>query len=249
MDSDLKYVFVKPDNSLDDFVDGFWLLQNQSNMDKEVVILPDGRIDLIISESKTEPFHITLLGLETQFHQAKIISKQRNFAISFKPLAAEFLFSDKIANLRDKGLNLQEGFWDFHKNDLNDFGIFQKKASQKIQSLVPERIDDRKRQLFELIYDCKGELTVQELSEKVYWDSRQINRYFNQRFGVSLKTYCNIIRFRFSFQNIKEGKLFPEQKFADQSHFIKEVKKHSGVSPKELNKNIKDRFLQFSLLK
>src|SRR5690606_3245992 len=136
--------------------------------------------------------------------------------------------------------NLQEGFWDFHKNDLNDFGVFQKKASQKIQSLVPERIDDRKRQLFELIYDYKGELTVQELSEKVYWDSRQINRYFNQRFGVSLKTYCNIIRFRSSFQNIKEGKLFPEQKFADQSHFIKEIKKHSGVSPKELNKNIKD---------
>jgi AraC-like DNA-binding protein len=91
-------------------------------------------------------------------------------------------------------------------------------------------------------------MTVTELSEKVSWSSRQINRYFNQQFGLSLKAYCGILRFRASFPNIKEGKLFPEQNFSDQSHFIKEVRKLAGVSPKELMKNKNDRFIQFSAL-
>jgi AraC-like DNA-binding protein len=86
------------------------------------------------------------------------------------------------------------------------------------------------------------------MSEQVHWSSRQINRYFNQLFGLSLKAYCNILRFRASFQHIKEGKLFPEQNFTDQAHFIKEIKKFSGVLPKELSKNKDDRFIQFSTL-
>jgi AraC-like DNA-binding protein len=100
--------------------------------------------------------------------------------------------------------------------------------------LIKEKIDARKQKLFELIYDSAGSMTVKELSEKVYWTSRQINRYFNQQFGISLKAYCNILRFRASFGHIKEGRLFPEQNFSDQAHFIKEVRKLSGVAPREL---------------
>ncbi len=113
---------------------------------------------------------------------------------------------------------------------------------------MPKEIDERKRKLFELIYASNGSISVQELSEKVYWSARQINRYFNQQFGVSLKTFCSILRFRASFQHIKDGILFPQQNYADQSHFIKEAKKLSGVSPKELHKNKNDRFIQFSVL-
>jgi len=99
-----------------------------------------------------------------------------------------------------------------------------------------------------LIFDSKGEMSVKELSEKVFWSSRQINQYFNQQFGMSLKAYCNILRFQASLSQIKEGKLFPQLNFYDQSHFIKEIKKHSGVSPKELYKNENSRFLQFLVI-
>ena len=92
-------------------------------------------------------------------------------------------------------------------------------------------------------------MTVKELSEKVYWSSRQINRYFNQQFGVSLKAYCKILRFGASFKNISEGKLFPEQNFTDQNHFIKEIKKYAGVTPKALSKNKDDRFINIAAIK
>lgn len=248
MDNDLKYKHSKPDKSLTDFVESFWLLQNHSDSDKEVIVLPDGRIDLFFTQSATEPFHVILLGIETQHGQATVTPKRQTFAISFKPLSIEYLFQNNIANLLDKAEILPTDFWNFSADDLNNFDLFCEKATQKIQSLLPKDIDERKRKLFELIYSSNGALTVQQLSEKVFWSSRQINRYFNQQFGLSLKTYCNILRFRTSFQQIKDGKLFPQQNFADQSHFIKEVKKLSGVSPKELKRNKNDRFIQFSLL-
>jgi AraC-like DNA-binding protein len=110
-------------------------------------------------------------------------------------------------------------------------------------------MDERKRDLFRLIYASNGEMSVKELSEKVFWTSRQINRYFNRQLGLSLKAYCNILRFRTSVEHIAKGKLFPELDFADQTHFIREIKKFSGVAPKELSKNKNDRFVLLSVLR
>ena len=115
-------------------------------------------------------------------------------------------------------------------------------------TLINPDIDSRKQKLFELIYSSNGSLRVKELSEKVYWSSRQINRYFNRQFGLSLKAYCNILRFRASLPQIRNGRLFPEENFADQTHFIKQIKKFSGVVPKELLKNKNDRFILLSTL-
>jgi AraC-like DNA-binding protein len=246
--NDFEYKLIKPDKSLAAFVESFWQLQNHSASNKDVVILPDGRIDLFFSQSATEPFHITLSGLETHPDQATIATKTIMFAVSFKLLATEYIFKNTVSNLLDNAKHLPSDFWDFSANDLQDFDLFCKKASQKIQSLLPKEIDNRKKKLFDLIYSSNGSLTVSELSEKVGWSSRQINRYFNQQFGISLKAYCSILRFRASFHHIKDGKLFPQENFADQSHFIKEVKKLAGVSPKELKRNQNDRFIQFSTL-
>ena len=246
--NDFEYKLIKPDKSLAAFVESFWQLQNHSASNKDVVILPDGRIDLFFSQSATEPFHITLSGLETHPDQATIATKTIMFAISFKLLATEYIFQNAVSNLLDNAKHLPSDFWDFSANDLQNFDLFCKKASQKIQSLLPKEIDNRKKKLFDLIYSSNGALTVSELSEKVGWSSRQINRYFNQQFGISLKAYCGILRFRASFHHIKDGKLFPQENFADQSHFIKEVKKLAGVSPKELKRNQNDRFIQFSTL-
>ena len=248
MNKDFEYKVTKPDKSLIDFVESFWFLKNKSGNDKEITILPDGRIDMFISQSKTEPFHITLSGIETQPDQATLKSKTIMFAISFKLLASEYIFQNTVSNLLNFATHLPAGFWDFNASDLNDFDAFCKKATQKIQSLLPQRIDPRKQELFELVYSTNGELTVKELSDKVFWSSRQINRYFNKQFGLPLKEYCNILRFRASFYHLKEGKLFPQQNFADQSHFIRDIKKMSGVSPKELKRNENDRFIQFSTL-
>ncbi|ATP58292.1 transcriptional regulator [Pedobacter ginsengisoli] len=249
MDNDLHYRFIKPEKPLSEFVDSFWCLHNQSDSGKETIGLPDGRIDLFLFKSSEEPFRIVLIGLGTLPHEQAIIpSNSLMFSISFKLPAVEYVFGNTISDIINSGRLLPEHFWGFAEDDLQDFDLFVQKATLKIQSLLPNEIDERKRKLFELIYATKGAITVKELSEKVFWTSRQINRYFNQQFGISLKAYCTVLRFRASLEHIAQGKLFPEENFSDQNHFIKEIKKFSGVAPKELFKNKNDRFILLSSL-
>ncbi len=248
MNPDFDFKLQYPDDSIFDFVESFWTLRNLSDQQKEIVILPDGRADLILIESPEEPFRIVMSGLETVPSQAIFKPKTVICAISFKLLATEYILHESISQILDYAKVLPNGFWDFGFDDLSDFDLFRQKASNKIKTLIPENIDNRKRKLFQQIYESKGEISVSELSDKIGWSARQINRYFNSQFGLSLKTYCNILRFRASMQEIAKGKLFPDSNFADQSHFIKEIKKFSGVIPKELLKNENDRFIQFSAL-
>src|SRR5690606_18279457 len=109
-----------------------------SDSDIEVVVLPDGRIDLFFTQSATEPFHVILLGIETQHGQATVTPKRQTFAISFRPLATEYVFKSTVANLFDNVKHLSNDFWNFSADDLNDFDLFCEKATQKIQSLIPE---------------------------------------------------------------------------------------------------------------
>ncbi len=249
MEQHLVYQFKPAEQALNDFVESYWYLRNDTGQDKEVTLLPDGRIDLICCQVPGMPFQVLLLGIDTQADQLVLKAGTRMVAISFKLPAVEYMLQDTVAELLNHARQLPEGFWNFTARDLQDFGEFCKKANQKIVSLLPRETDSRKLELFALIYASAGALTVKTLSEKVFWSSRQINRYFHQQFGLPLKAYCDILRFRASFPQIKAGRLFPEQNFADQSHFIKAVKKLSGVLPKALKQNQDDRFIQFSTLR
>lgn len=244
MHSDLDFKLIKPDPSLSDFVYGFSSLQHLSGY-HDGVIIPNGRIDLMFSKTTSHQLQVALIGLETK---PKLLPKHNIagfFSISFNPLGVEYILQQSIATFVDGGILLPSDFWGYDINDLDDFDSFCSKSVQKIKSLIPPAIDERKRKLFELIFSTNGEIAVQEIAERVYWSQRQISRYFNQQFGLSLKSYCSILRFQASLSHIKAGELFPQLNFTDQSHFIKEIKRLSGVSPKELFKNQNDRFLQF----
>ncbi len=246
--SGIEFKTAGPAPELSDFVESFWMLENPSDTAHETIGLPDGRFDIIFSYSPQEPFHATQMGLGTEPGQHPIPPRIVMFAVSFKLLAIEYLLDVKAGSLLNTAHPLPAGFWGIAKDDLDDFEHFCEKISAKMLSLVKPDIDERKKQLFELIYSSNGSLPVKELSEKVFWSSRQINRYFNEHFGISLKAYCNILRFKTSLHDIKGGNLFPNLDFADQTHFIKEVKKFSGVAPRELFKNQNDRFILLSAL-
>jgi AraC-like DNA-binding protein len=245
-DSGIQYKVAYPAPELSCFVESFWMLENTSDTAHETVGLPDGRFDIIFSYSLEEHFNAMLMGLGTEPGQHSIPPKIVMFAVSFKLLAIEYLLGIKAAPLLNNAHPLPSGFWGIEKQSLDDFENFCDIISAKMLSLIKPGIDSRKQQLFELIYASGGSMPVKELSEKAFWSSRQINRYFNEHFGISLKAYCNILRFKTSLHHIKKGQLFPELNFADQTHFIKEIKKYSGAVPKELFKNPNDRFILLS---
>lgn len=249
MNNDFYYKAIEPDESLLDFVENIGMFENKSDTSMEVVLMPDGRIDLFFMQSESKPYQVTLIGLENVPEQQVIPANTLAFKISFKPLGAEYLLQTSIADILNSAKILPEDFWNITNDDLKNFDAFHIKITKKLKELLPKETDERKRKLFKLVYASNGEIKIKELSEKIFWSSREINRYFNKQFGLSLNAFCKILRFKASLEHIAKGKLFPELNFTDQTHFIKEIKKFSGVVPSELLKNKNDRFILLSVLK
>jgi AraC-like DNA-binding protein len=244
----LHWEINKPPAPLQPFLAGFWHFQNTSSQQYQSIIVPDGHVDIIYTLTD-DGIRCILRGLDTLPHKTSIPSNANYFSINFKLLAIEYLLTTPVKDSINDGKLLPSNWWNIQPEDLLHFDTFCHKITTKLLPLIPNEIDQRKQQLFDLIYDSKGTITVIELSQKTFWNSRQINRYFNEWFGLSLKSYCNIVRMSTSFKAISEGKLFPELDYTDQNHFIKEIKKYTGVTPKELYKNNEDRFAVIAALR
>lgn len=64
VEKNFTYEMIAPVPELSELVDSFWSLESTSEEPQQVMILPDGRIDLSVSFPAAQQF--TLLGLEDQ---------------------------------------------------------------------------------------------------------------------------------------------------------------------------------------
>ncbi|MDR0263685.1 MAG: AraC family transcriptional regulator [Sphingobacterium sp.] len=244
----LEYLSVKPDNPLRGIVESIWMVKNHAEEKREGIIIPDGKIDLFLFAGEDDSFEIFISGICTGPIGKPPFPRSTMFAISFHPIAAEYLFKQSFADLKNNKQILPSDYWGVCKSDLENFDQFYGKACEIIAVKLEKEIDGRKKKLFEIIYSAKGEIKVEDLSQRIFWSARQINRYFNKWLGLSLKSYLNIIRFSNSLKQLKKGDFYPELNYGDQSHFIREVKKFAGVNPTILSKNENDRFIQLILM-
>ncbi len=243
------YQEIKPKGFLNNFIQCFWYYKTTEKAIQHT-ILPDGYFDLIAEFEDEVLTIVKLTGIWTMPKHLDIPKNKTYIAIRFKLLAAEYLFQREIKSLLDTSLSLPFDFWGINNYQSDEFEKFVRNTSNHIENIIKQgkEMDSRKFKLFDLVYQQQLK-TVATLSEKVGWSSRQMNRYFNAQFGFSLKEFLKIVRFKSSYEQLSKGILYPELAYFDQAHFIKEVKKYSGVTPKELYKNKNDRFLQLSTIK
>ncbi len=248
----MDYYQLSPDDFLKDFIRCYWWLDNSTDQDLKFSILPDGCFDLIISFQNYQQDHISLSGIYSKKTEVTIQPNTQLFGIQFRLLAVDYLFKDKIASMLNSQKNLRDDYWgldevSFFDTDTEELANqLNEKICAEINSKI--EIDTRKQKLFKLLYQTKGNETTDFYAEQVFWSRRQITRYFQNRFGLSLKAYCNILKCSASFKHLKKGQLYPEQNYFDQSHFIKSLKKHTGNTPKDLFENKNDRFLQLTII-
>lgn len=244
----LEYASLKADGVLKGLVESIWMMKYHADETQESMIVPDGKMDMAILVTEDQNFEVFLSGIFTGPVIKPPFPKSKMFVISFHPVAAEYIFKQSFAGLKNDRQKLSADYWEFSKDNFSDLGHFYEKARNIISLNLTKAVDSRKLKLFELIDSSKGAVQVSELAQQTGWSSRQINRYFNNWLGVSLKAYLNIIRFSNSVKQIKSGNFYPELNYGDQSHFIREVKKFAGVKPTVLNKNENDRFIQLSMM-
>ncbi|RPH32446.1 MAG: helix-turn-helix domain-containing protein [Bacteroidales bacterium] len=239
----MQYREIKIDGFLSNFAKCFWECDFHSDL--KYAILPDGYFDLILEIENNQLKNTSLTGIWTKQKEIITLKGTKLIACRFKLPASEYLFKHEIKSCKDTMIAFNETIWNLNALPFENFETLSFRLKNLfLDILSTERIDNRKIKLFQLIYTSKGNIEVKNLSDMVMWSSRQINRYFDKQFGLSLKTFLNILRCRASYNDIAHGELSPTQNYYDQAHFIKDIKRHTGATPQELFSKKNDRFLQ-----
>jgi len=88
-----------------------------------------------------------------------------------------------------------------------------------------------------MILNSGGNMSIDGLCKHFNLNIKTIERNFKNVVGITPKAFSNIIRFNGAFEDIKSGKfgdihdVIYRHGYYDQSHFIHEFKKYTGLSP------------------
>jgi AraC-like DNA-binding protein len=96
----------------------------------------------------------------------------------------------------------------------------------------------------EKIHTTKGAVSVRELEQQTGYSGRWLNRKFEERLGISPKNFASISRFRYYYQALltNASRILTHKEFYhhyyDESHFIREFKRFTGMPPAKLESTV-----------
>ena len=249
-DNKITYREFKPDQRLNDYIKAYWYFSISTNIIKPIDILPDGYFDLLVVLKDNRIVDTKLTGIWSKSVSINYAENTEVFGIRFKPLSIGGLLKFNIKEsiddyqsitLKDLDLNDQilvdslNGFPEFLVNYLN----------KQFLKLIPyNKSDKRLKKCFELIDNSVGNIKVDEISKTIGLSPRQLHRLVNNMIGIGIKDYSKIIRFKKSLRDVKYNKL-DYSHYYDQSHYIREIKQFTGLTPEQLDLNNNDRFVQY----
>ena len=239
------YKEIKPSHELQEFVHSFWMHKNHSDKFVAATIFPDSYFKIIFIVKNSEIINYFMTGLWSEQKEFSFPPNATVYGCRLKLLAPEFLIGNEIASIQNKLKQLDLSYLNIENFNLSEFETIVKQWEVELLKIKSEKIiPGNKMRLSQLLYKVNGDISAFEVSEQIYWANRQINRYLNKYLGVSLKTYLNIQKCYDSYIQIREGRFYPEKDYFDQAHFIREVKKHTGKTPRILNELQNDQFIQ-----
>lgn len=246
---------------LQSVLDGIWTYRLEGPATEKSPVqfcMPGGMIELIFhitpnthqilyrTEWKTAP-EAMIIGLRQDpiFFTAK--GGTAMMGLNIKPEAFVFLFNKPAGELAQHITDTHDFF---AANELDDL-IEQVKSAPDDQTRVNvamsffrERLAARGRyerhylhEAMEYIRASTGTQSVDKVAGKVFVGKRQLQRVFQEQFGVSPKLYGRIVRFKCVYDFMKR---YPDASwvdltyhfgYSDQSHFIRDFKEFTGNNP------------------
>ncbi len=246
-----SYQQINPTSKLVDFVDSYFESKNFSRDVLKRTIFLDSFFKLIITIVDGKLVNLFLTGFWFKEKEIEIPPNSNVFGIKFKILAPEYVFNREIASILQSVEFLDSTFMGIDKLQLDSLQEYVNQIEPILLKKIfeNEKIDSKKLALSKLIYSRDGNVLINELVKEIKWERRQVNRYFNKYHGISLKKYLSIQRVYAAFIPLINKKLSTPEGFHDQSHYIKEIKRHTSYTPTELEKEKNVRFIQLKNIK
>ena len=242
-----------------------WLFESSGKMpvDDMKLVVPNGNVKLTVSyqngivaavNGKTfasKEHDITLTGLvdvPVKLDVDKDIATE-TIGIEFSPQGAYRFFHFTLNEIQNQIYSLNDLLGNIGTQlieQINNTTSVQQKIALLHQYLLKQLSLQKEDSLFEYCIEkitaSKGRITVKELEKKTGYSNRWLNMKFNDKLGVSPKNLSSIIRFKQYYQAFISGneKSFFRNDFYelyyDQSHFIKDFKRFTGLPPTKLEK-------------
>jgi AraC-like DNA-binding protein len=248
--SKITYREFEPDLRLKDYIKSYWYFNIRTNTQKPFDILPDGYFDLLVVIKENRIISTRLTGIWSKSISISYSENTEVFGIRFKPLSIGELFKFNIKASLDDSQNVMLKDFDLNEqiliDSLNGFPEFLVNYLDKqfLKLVQHNKSDRRLKKCFELIDASVGNIKVDEISKTIGLSSRQLHRVVSNMIGIGIKDYSKIIRFKKSLRDLKTSKS-DYFHYYDQSHYIREIKQFTGLTPEKLDLKNNDRFIQY----
>jgi AraC-like DNA-binding protein len=252
------YKEFNPHSALKDTIKCFWVFENDYGQDHFERMIPDGFIDfvyhygerpkLIIGEKEiTKPCDF-LGGHLTDAALLKFSGCLKMFGIKFYPWASAILYpmpAFELNNLRISASDIM-GKWvtqhiSMMKEELNranyKFVILQLENIFLKKLLVETNEQTLLKLCFERIFRSKGQVSIVQMSNELRCSPRYIQKTFQSKKGKPFQYYCRLNRLHHaihkftSINKVKFTEVAYENGYFDQSHFIKDFTRFTGLTP------------------
>jgi AraC-like DNA-binding protein len=171
--------------------------------------------------------------------------------VILKPYALKGLFGINALRLKDEALELNEFSSEDISEQLMNAGSDQERVAMLSRFLADalqrtKTRDDVIEEGLRLIQNSAGMITIKTILEYLDISERQFERRFCQTVGLSPLSYIRVKRFNEAIRLMKTGRydrltdIAYALKFHDQSHFIRDIKAFTGITPKSLSQKVDD---------
>ena len=263
----IEFRHIEPHFLLKKYIDKMWIFKSSGKMpvhDMNLVV-PNGCIKLTVSyqngilaavNEKTfasKEHDITLTGL---IDVPVILNVDKDVAtetigIEFSPQGAYRFFHFTLNDIQNQIYSLSDVLGNTGKGlieQINNTTSLEQKINVLEQFLLAQLSLHREDLIFEYCIEkitaSTGRITVKELEKKTGYSSRWLNIKFNDKIGISPKNLSSIIRFNHYYQAFIKGNTQSFFKndfyelYYDQSHFIRDFKRFTGLPPTKLEKQV-----------
>lgn len=263
----MNYQTFQPHPDLASLVNFYWTLEVPAeDKPQRQRIIPDGGIEMafilgddIKRYTSTDEFILQpramVLGQVIEPFYVEPVGVVNTFAVSFYPYGFANFVAEPIKGLVNKETPIELLFGDASAKKLHQKILKATNTGERIKVVeaflfgrLNEKttIDNIVKNTIDTLLSTKGSTPINKILKQNISKRRQLERKFVKQVGISPKQLGKVIRLQTALKmllNEEEENLTRivyESGYYDQSHFIKDFKEFTGVSPKEFlgNKNM-----------